>query len=158
MLGLRKLFGIALATGALAVTPAAASAQSAPNTDLYVGYSRIQTASGGVNGASASFAGNITDSFALVVDGAGYQGEFGTVMGGPRFTYRSGRVEPFAHALFGAVIGSDAAEFSMALGGGVDVKVGDHFAIRAIQADYLRAAGADFARLGVGVVFRFGKR
>jgi opacity protein-like surface antigen len=153
---IRKLIAPALAAALAAALPSAARAQEAPDADVYTGYSRIQTASGGVNGFNASLAGHITDSFSLVVDGAAYQGEFGTVMGGPRFTYRSGRVEPFAHALFGGVIGSDESEFAMAVGGGVDVKLSDRFAIRAVQAEYFRAAGANFARIGVGVVFRFG--
>jgi opacity protein-like surface antigen len=156
MLDIRKLVGAVFAAALLATLPAAAHAQEAPRADVYTGYSRIQTASGGVNGFNASLAGHITDSFALVVDGAAYQGEFGTVMGGPRFTYRAGRVEPFAQALFGGVIGSDEREFSMAIGGGVDVKLSDRFAIRVVQADYFRAAGANFARIGAGVVFRFG--
>ena len=50
--------------------------------------------------------------------------------------------------------------FAMALGGGVDVKLNDRFAIRAIQADYLRSdvfgGTTNGMRLSFGLVFRFG--
>jgi opacity protein-like surface antigen len=71
---------------------------------------------------------------------------------GPRFKARSGRLEPFAHALFGFTHGSvsdptgedicsvstscsDTA-FSMKLGGGLDVAAGKHFAIRLGEFNY----------------------
>lgn len=115
---------------------------------------------------------------------------------GPKLSFRGERVTPYAHALFGGVhrsrdfdvrtaIGStdvstvsfsdsDTA-FGMALGGGVDVNLGDHVAIRAIQADYVQTRfdegtivtrtgqfdteGTQHnARFSVGLVIRFGNR
>ena len=84
------------------------------------------------------------------------------------------RVTPFVHALFGptrvSVRSTENGEtssdsdtgFSMFLGGGLDIKVNDHVAIRAIQIEYGRANLFDESqtrgRVSVGVVFRFGKK
>ncbi len=52
--------------------------------------------------------------------------------------------------------------FAYALGGGVNVKVHDNFAIRIAQLDYLQARvdgeGINSLRYSVGVVIRLGKR
>jgi opacity protein-like surface antigen len=64
--------------------------------------------------------------------------------GGPRVKARVGKVEPFAHVLFG-VTNVDLADisgsvsdnaFSMKLGGGLDVAVATHFAIRLAEFNY----------------------
>jgi len=97
-----------------------------------------------------------------------------TLLFGPRVTLHRGKVEPFVHGLFGAarataeapdlgVSAGDAAyAFAYALGGGVDVKVHNNFAIRLGQVDYLgaRAGGEGFDnfRYSVGVVIRLGNR
>jgi hypothetical protein len=66
-------------------------------------------------------------------------------------TARGSRFEGFAHALFGGItrkvedLDSDT-EFEMGFGGGVDVKFGDHFAVRLVQLDYFRFAIATFLR------------
>ncbi len=118
-------------------------------------------------------------------------------MGGPVVKFRNaGRVEPFVHALAGGAhsrfevesirdvtggavrnsfdVGS--TDFAAAFGGGVDIRLGDRFSVRAIQVDYapiflrdrtinvLGAAGAirpltlegqrqDNIRISVGLVF-----
>ncbi len=70
---------------------------------------------------------------------------------GPRFNWRnSSAFIPYAHALFGgARYNADARNgnfscpdtnetaFAMALGGGLDIKAGNHVDVRAIQVDYL---------------------
>ncbi len=97
-----------------------------------------------------------------------------TLMFGPRFTLRGGNAEPFVHALFGAAHGkfnasvagvSESASgvaFAYALGGGLDIKVHDNFAIRIAQLDYIQARiggeGLNNLRYSAGVVIRFGKR
>ena len=112
-------------------------------------------------------------------------GDFFMYMGGPRYSFRHERWTPFLHALFGvanakivtvvACTGSPVCTplpsetvFAMALGGGLDVKVRRHFALRLVQAEYLMTrfrdpstiAGERSARnnmrLSTGVVFRFG--
>ncbi len=111
-----------------------------------------------------------------------------TYLGGPRISFRKyERVTPFAQALFGDAHASKVTlsgctgrlctplptedAFAMALGGGLDVKVSRHIAIRAIQAEYLMTRFADLTvgtsstgtrqtqndvRLASGLVFRFG--
>ncbi|HMG36593.1 MAG TPA: outer membrane beta-barrel protein [Blastocatellia bacterium] len=74
---------------------------------------------------------------------------FRTFAGGPRVTYRTKPVNVYAHALFG---GSNVklrdekggsgfedgnTEFAMIFGGGIDVNLGRHYAIRAGQFDYV---------------------
>jgi opacity protein-like surface antigen len=95
-----------------------------------------------------------------------------TLLFGPRVTLHRGKVEPFAHALFGVAYASAEASvqgapnnvegvaFGYALGGGVDVKVHKNLAIRVAQLDYLgaRADGDTIGnfRFSVGVVIRLG--
>jgi opacity protein-like surface antigen len=68
---------------------------------------------------------------------------------GPRYNWRTPRLIPFAHALFGVShlrahfddlltprVKSDTA-FAMAFGGGLDVRAGEHLDVRPIQVDYL---------------------
>jgi len=110
---------------------------------------------------------------------------------GPVLFQNKGHYTPFAHALFGqnrvstslsnialngvGITGigipgltlSDTA-FAMALGGGLDVRLGDHILLRAGQADYLFtkhdfsggvpgiATHQNNVRVSVGVVFQFG--
>ncbi len=71
------------------------------------------------------------------------------LLAGPRFNWRTSRVTPFAHGLFGIShmrakfddlttkrTRSDTA-FAMAFGGGLDVRAGDHLDVRVVQVDYL---------------------
>ncbi|HKQ73807.1 MAG TPA: outer membrane beta-barrel protein [Blastocatellia bacterium] len=97
-----------------------------------------------------------------------------TFMFGPRFTLRGGNAEPFVHALFGGAHGNFKASagglseevsgvaFAYALGGGLDIKAHDNFAIRIAQLDYIQARvagqGLNNLRYSAGVVLRFGKR
>ncbi len=77
-----------------------------------------------------------------------------TYMFGPQIKKHSGVFQPFAEALFGAahtnlygnicklqtgcISGSgDNNGFAMALGGGIDLQVAKHFAIRPVEVDYL---------------------
>jgi opacity protein-like surface antigen len=97
-----------------------------------------------------------------------------TFLFGPRLTLIRGRAEPFVHGLLGVarfssdisspvITGSgDDNAFAFALGGGVDVKVHKHFAIRLAQLDYLGARGNggkfNSFRYSAGVVIRLGAR
>jgi len=181
--------------------PLMASAQeAAPKVEIFGGYSFLRVSPGnGLNsvtghGFNLSVAGNISKNFGIV-------GEFGrysksdslgaifndpglnlidahasvqTYLFGPRFTVRTGKAEPFFHALFGAARGSAEVStiggtqtgagyaFTYALGGGVDIKAHNNFAIRIGQLDYLRARvddqGLNNLRYSVGVVIRMGSR
>jgi hypothetical protein len=145
-----------------------AQAGDAPDGEVYVGYSAVSFDGGNrhtaVHGFDVSAAGNLSDWFGLVGEVSGhYRGGDAVhyVMGGPRVTLRSGgsRVEPFAHALVGGAFLNSSGHFSMAVGGGLDVRVNDKIAIRAIQADYapifFEHSTAHNARFSAGVVFRF---
>jgi outer membrane protein OmpA-like peptidoglycan-associated protein len=101
---------------------------------------------------------------------------------GPRLSFRNnGRVTPFVQALFGGAHASDVVLTGCTLnctilpkentlawtaGGGLDVRVRRHIAIRLIQAEYLMTRFQDYStgltasqndmRLSSGIVFRFG--
>lgn len=123
-------------------------------------------------GYQTDFSGNFNDKFGITVDfGAQFKSQFGTTLQfyqylvGPRLTGRSEKFTGFAHALFGgatARIGGFGSEtgFAMGFGGGLDVNLGDSFAIRVFQADYLpeRIGGAwgHNVRVGIGFVIKSG--
>ena len=87
--------------------------------------------------------------------------------GGPRLKAHIGGLEPFAHVLFGvtnfhlniAGVGSTSDNaFSMKLGGGVDVKVAPHFALRLGEFNYYLTKFASDTQnnvtVGAGIVIR----
>lgn len=117
------------------------------------------------HGWNSSVSGNITKHVAVKADFGGYydsysravvggpiavQNRVHTFLVGPQFNMRaSERVNPFIHALFGAARdrtlttrGAARTEyvdtgFAMALGGGLDVKMGSSVSFRVFQTDYL---------------------
>jgi opacity protein-like surface antigen len=100
-----------------------------------------------------------------------------TYLFGPRVVLHRGKAEPFVHALFGGARENQTIPdsisapvtinaFAFALGGGLDVKVNDNFAVRVAQVDYLEYKFAHLNtsqrrnnfRYSAGVVIRLGKR
>ncbi len=101
-----------------------------------------------------------------------------TFLFGPRLTYRTRKVTPFVHALFGATRGDanvegfgggGASAFSMAFGGGLDYNVNRAVAVRIGQFDYLLLNAPGFTDIGglpkvyvgwptlsAGIVFKLG--
>jgi len=106
-----------------------------------------------------------------------------TYLFGPRLSYRSdSRFTPFVQALFGDMHASQVTitgctgvgctplrtedAFAMAAGGGLDLRVHDHIALRLIQAEYLMTRFGDQntgvrttqndMRVSTGIVFNFG--
>ncbi|HWN08339.1 MAG TPA: outer membrane beta-barrel protein [Pyrinomonadaceae bacterium] len=159
-----------------------AFAQNTPKAELFGGYSYAGTGSKGFDG---SIAVNLNDWFGLVADVGGQYTRLTdsgftekirshSFLFGPKFSIRKNRAVPFAHALvgvsklktetdeFGPVVSFSDTSFAMALGGGVDVKVNEHVAIRVVQIDYLRTrffGGAqNKGRISAGIVFRFGRK
>lgn len=183
--------------GALAI------AQDAPKVEVFGGYQYTSVDTKGFadrlsfNGWDADIAFHATKNVSIVGDISGaYKSETAVIPGvgevtgklrlynylfGPRFSFDSGKVTPFAEALFGvghASVGGSVTGlgsgsvgsngFAMALGGGLDVNVNQNFAVRVAKFDYiLNHVSADgFGltgtsenlnnfRLATGVVFRF---
>ena len=105
-----------------------------------------------------------------------------TYLFGPRYSFpKYDRITPFAQVLFGGVhanlvtlTGCTSSctllpaqdSFAMTAGGGLDLKVHRHFAIRIIQAEYLMTRFASYTtgatgaqndmRLSAGLAYRFG--
>jgi len=166
-----------------------AAAQDYPKVELFGGYTYNHQSIGGTrfnfNGGSAAF----TYNFTPVV---GFTGDFGpyhnttsgvstttfTYLFGPQFTYRGNEhVTPFFHVLLGGAHDSSSFSsggtstsssnssnaFAFAPGGGLDVNVSPHIAIRVAQVDYLLTKFKDDednrqnnVRVSAGIVFRWG--
>jgi hypothetical protein len=132
-----------------------------PKAEVFGGYSffRANPDAMNLNGWNASVTGNLSSWFGIEGDVSGHYGSpkvFGigvpfvdvsshTFMAGPRLSFRSETVTPFAHFLIGGARASTGAfgltvsdtALATALGGGVDINLGKNFAIRAFQADYI---------------------
>jgi opacity protein-like surface antigen len=87
-----------------------------------------------------------------------------TFMFGPIFAlHKAETVTPFAHVLVGVAYLSDGGSdtgLSMGVGGGLDVNVNQHFAVRLVQADWLPfRRRSDWvkqnARVSAGLVWRW---
>jgi outer membrane immunogenic protein len=114
------------------------------------------------------------------VQGSGRDLTLISFMAGPHFAYRKHeRLTPFAHALLGGghaggtlYTGTSTSpglgtnnNFNMVAGGGLDVNLGPHVAVRVFQADYFLTHflngnndRQNNLRLTFGVVFHFGGR
>lgn len=86
---------------------------------------------------------------------------------GPQVSVHLWKVQPFAHALFGVTrlrqeagtTSATSTDFATALGGGVDVGVWPHLAVRVGQVDYFRTNYTNntqnSVRVSAGLVARF---
>lgn len=151
--------------------------EAAPRGDFSVGYSYFREGfSGGANthGGSVSGAAYLNDWLGVVGDfgiyhlsQSGTSANTYTFLGGPRLSANRGKsVSPFVQALVGGdrltVSGFGSTNgFSWSTGGGVDLAVSRHIAIRP-QFDYIGLRFSNgtthSARASVSVVFRFGGR
>jgi opacity protein-like surface antigen len=136
-----------------------AVAQDAPKGEVFFGYSYLHIGIPGGTDNSVPTGFNADGTYYLfksvgaTADFQYHHKDFGggdtasvfSFHGGPRFKARSGRLEPFAHALFGVThvtfnsTGSPSVSdnaFSMKLGGGLDVAAMRHIAIRLAEANY----------------------
>jgi len=148
-----------------------------PKIELFGGYNFVRAITGSTNlhGVNVAMSGNINETFGVVLDHSSIFGDsFGisvkafTLMAGPQFSIRTDTVTAFFRVLVGLVHESDNISgfpffndtaLAVAGGGGLDVNVADHLAIRAVQVDYLydRLGGfnSNNLRLGFGVVGRW---
>jgi outer membrane immunogenic protein len=159
---------------------AGSKAQDTPGAEVSASYSYLRLGlSNGVNqnGGSVSIAGNLNHWLGIAGDfGAYHAAPSGvtvntyTYMVGPRFSYRkSSRVTPFAQVLLGGAhntvgyggISISANSFAFSAGGGVDLGLSKHIALRP-QLDYIGLHSQGNTLNGVrgsfGIVFRFGNR
>jgi hypothetical protein len=188
----KALLGVSLM---LLIPLAAIAQQEYPKAEVFGGYSFFRANPDGANlhGWNASVTGNVTNWFGVQGDFSGHYGSpkvfgFGipyanissqTYMVGPRLTFRSDSVAPFAHFLIGAArastgaFGASVSDTALAtvVGGGIDINLSDTLAIRAIQADYLMTrfktgpqiffSGLDSRqnnfRLSAGLVIKLGR-
>ena len=150
--------------------------EEAPRADLSLGYSYFREGfhdGANTHGGAISGAGYLNNWLGLVGDfgvyhlsQSGVRANTYTFLGGPRLSLNRGKsVSPFVQALVGGdritLGGGSAHGFSWSTGGGVDMAVSRHVAIRP-QFDYigLRFANSTVhtARASISIVFRFGGR
>jgi opacity protein-like surface antigen len=171
---------VILAGLALLVTSSAMAQSETPRAELAGTYTYVRINPGGgspgvnCHGGGGSIAGNLNSWFGVVGDFSackvtgisGGSAHAFTYLFGPKIAYRSkSAVIPYAQALFGGarVSGGGVSQnaFAMTFGGGLDLKVTEHVAIRMIQAEYLMTRFASMrqnnVRIEAGVVFRFGR-
>ena len=138
------------------------------------------------NGGAGYFEYNINRWIGAVADFGGYANtksnideKLFTYMFGPRFNWRMKRFSPYAQALFGGgeawvnALNTSQNSFALAVGGGVDVNLTHHIAIKPVQVEYFRTqfnsdqlggATSNFGdhqngvRYSAGVVFMFGSK
>ncbi len=199
----------ALAEPATATHTWYATDYDTPTFELFLGYSYIGATPRtgrnrvvGLHGGSESLAFNLNSFFGIVADVGGYESDHLTLGGvppinvhadggafgymfGPRVSFRSGRITPFAQYLLGGLYATrvklpgcsgDAVctalpsenAFAMTAGGGVDVTLTRHIALRVFQVEYMytrfrdptsstgQTARQNDVRLSTGIVFRMG--
>ncbi|MEJ2109194.1 MAG: outer membrane beta-barrel protein [Acidobacteriota bacterium] len=167
---------------------AVAIAEDARPIEIFGGYSYAQFngANPGENldihlhGWNASLTININNWAGFVSDFGGvyrsvpeYRQQFKihSILFGPKFTARTGRVSPFAQILFGPAnlnvidLRTDqedysSSDFSMSVGGGLDVRINDFIAVRPAQVEYWGIRDGESGnftynfRYSGGIVFR----
>jgi opacity protein-like surface antigen len=180
---MRRLFFAAALVALAAVCAHAQQEEETARVELFGGYAYGGSGSHGWDG---SVAFNANRWLGVVADFGGQYTSLDapdsserirthSFLFGPRFSARRSRhVTPFAHALFGAAHNDSRAReagldlhfndnsFALALGGGLDVRLGRRVAVRAFQLDYLRTGffgqTQHNGRLAFGLVLRLGKQ
>jgi hypothetical protein len=188
-MGMKNSLAVTSLFAALVGATALQAQSLAPKLELYGGYDYTrfninsdvagqppsQTFNGNGGGGEVTYNANNWLAFLGAVDGlwATNSSKAGAAMPylfGPRAYLRRGKVTPFANVLFGGVLTSSGiatfgwqSHFAMAAGGGIDVRVSKHVALRPVQAEYLMTKIPDGLnnrqnnfRVGAGIVFRFG--
>lgn len=186
----KSLWGVVLIATFGIVLPAKAQ-DGTPKFELYAGYDYVRfNVTAKVTGfpPSQSFNANVgggqfeykpNNWFGIVGDMSGYgvmgsnsqlaAGAFSYLFG-PRINLGHGKITPFTQVLLGGIWatsgiggGGSQSHFAMTAGGGVDLKVSRHIAIRLVQAEYFMTKFPDGLnnrqnnfRFSTGIVFRFG--
>jgi peptidoglycan-associated lipoprotein len=165
-----------------------------PRFELSLGYNHVSANSPPsgckcfeMNGAYASadyyiqnwlsITAEATGAHANAISALGQNLTLTTYMAGPKVSRSGHRLVPYGEALFGAAHGSDsyfptatsyttsATSFALSVGGGLEINLSKRFAIRAIDAQYLRTEFPNGAgdkqnhlMFGAGIVVKFGSR
>jgi opacity protein-like surface antigen len=179
------------ATGVLLLSATFVNAQESgtPAAEIGVNYSFVYRNSElgrnhyNQNGGSGSFEYNLNRTIGLVADLGGYDSpnfnrQTFSYMFGPRLNWRMSRVTPYVQFLFGGAyewgVGSTTGisttqnGFAMAAGGGVDINITRHLAVKPLQVEYFMTQLPQLAsnlnsvqnnvRYSAGLVFRFGEK
>ena len=120
-----------------------------------------------LNGWTASASAPVLPLIKATVEIGDYYGPHTSMksfLGGPQVGFRLYRFQPFVRGLFGVSHTAGATPFTIAAGGGINMDITDHLALRLLQMDYYRLHGggapdgADYLRIGFGVAYEFGSR
>ena len=165
---MRKLI---FSVGLLLLCAAPASSASHPTGELFGGFSyfNFDTPSLAIDfyGGQASVSANFNEHVGITGDfGAQFRSgvQLYQFLVGPRFTARNPNVTAFAHTMIGTMHtragGFSSTDLALAFGGGLDVNVNKHVAVRAFQLDYIpihpSGTWVHNFRAAVGVVFKWG--
>jgi hypothetical protein len=153
--------------------------QDAPRLEFFGGYSYLRYDSKtigfanttGLNGWNFMAAYNLVRGFGVVAEASGDYGlhlNLRDVLFGPQVFYSRGRLTFFGHGLFGkarsfVAVGTGALDTGSAMeaGGGVDMDLNRHFAIRIVQADYLHTRlfqqPQNNLQFSTGLVYHWGR-
>ena len=187
---MRNIVALVFRFAVFGITPAL-EAQETPAFEVSAGYDYVRynanpripgvptSENVNANGVNGQFAFNPYSRVGLVAEVAGYaiarQG-FATThevssLFGPRINLRRRRITPFVQTLFGRQWAEDGftfgsvGAFAMTVGGGIDVRISRHIAIRPAQAEYFLTKFNDGNnnrqnnfRFGAGIVFRFAEK
>ena len=182
-----------LALGFIAIATRPAAAQNGSRVDVGVDYNYVRTnAPAGdcgcfaMNGGSGWVAFNFSHSFGIVgeiasqhasnISSSGADLTLTSYLAGPRYTWgRAQHLAPFTQVLLGGAHASgslapgssglpgSANSFGMIAGGGLDIGLTRHIAVRAFEADYYLTRfnngvndRQNNLRLAAGLIIRFG--
>jgi peptidoglycan-associated lipoprotein len=178
-INMRATFAMLLIVAAVSAVPASAQTHSVssakPGTELALTYTYLH----------AKFAYPVKRSFSAVaeagavtasnVNSSGRDLTLSSYLVGGRYSLRAARFTPYAQLLVGAAhasgslapgqFGLSSTAFAMAAGGGLDLNLHSHLALRVFQADYLLTLLPNQTndhqnnfRFSTGVVFHFGNK
>jgi opacity protein-like surface antigen len=186
---MRNSLAVVSLFAATCAAPALWAQEQASKLELYGAYDYVRynanpkisgvppSESFNANGGSGQIEYNVNNWLGLVADFSGYavarRGLATThqisYLFGPRVNLRRGRVTPFAQVLLGGAWAEDGitfgpvTAFGMTAGGGVDLSLSRHVAIRPVQAEYFLTKFPDGNnnlqsnfRFSAGIIFRFG--
>jgi len=182
-----------LALGFAGLAPRPALAQSRSRVDAGINYNYVRTNAPtgdcgcfAMNGGSGWVAINFSHSLGIVgeiasqhasnISNSGADLTLTSYLAGPRYTWGHVRhIAPFAQLLLGGAHASgslapgssglpgSANSFAMTAGGGLDIGLTRHFAVRVFEADYYLTRFENGVndhqnnlRIAAGVIFRFG--